>query len=1201
MDLIESNSQSNDNPENFINNNNNKKILNKRSSNLNWLKKINQGKKNVSRSKSQLDIEGDSPESMIAKAKIHQRANRPLIKLKEFDGGTKFCQCCYLPAEDDKYLRKCTFCENTDEFANYGRGTSLYFSYYRFSIVILIFTVCLIALPSFFLTNYYTNHLIDICGKIYDIEGNNIAKTFPDCVNFINIEGVSEYFIKKGDWEFKYNGLNLKYFRKVYKNIVGNDDNVDKVLTNFHITSFFVLVSLFIINILYIILLFNINHKFNLSITSPSDFTIIITNFHSAFEIFWKNIIKINSVIKAITNKIHDDNDTENDLKKCEKEIEILGLKDYPKDKEINIFEGFKHFIMNKICIGPNGEKFNIYRINVCYKINEFMQKEEEIQEIKKKIYKINNQKYQIKKNEELKLKGDDRKYFYNLIQNLGLDFCNCSLCENSQTLSDLEKEKNKLENKLKELLSQTNNLTKENFSGVVLVTFNTIVEAEKFMEPYPKNLIMSIFVAIKNLKYFLCSCCVDKSKRDHFFLNRSNRVNVAPEPEDVIFENLQYSSIERLFRTFLVYFLSLIIICICFVIILFLNDYQIKKMKNNANNFVIKYGIALLINLIISMLNTTFQYILEGLTKREKHISNTNYYLSFSIKLTIFTFVTSAVIPLISSYYHSSSKYDLLLANMLTLFLTNSFLTPIMWSLNYECLTKSIKRCLISGNYQNYTQDELNKIYELLDMNVSYKYSYIFKTLLMSFFYIPIFPLGIAISFFGFIFGYFLEKINFAQFYKKPEMLNSKICEFYSNYFIINFFMLCLGNYIFLRDNNKSNLWCISNLCIFGILIIIPYNQIFAFDFIGIKESDLKGDKTYEDFYFTFYNDYEKINPMTKKDSIKKFLDRLLQDKLMSKDDYDKILQNIDKVNLMEFYYKARKNFADSLLMKVFMNMPELDNRNKTIKRKSFLDRLKEHSRTNKIRLINLILAQINQNNNKNNTEQSDNDNNNENANNNNKNNNNDLIAQTQQRSSIRGLNINPLEQLTNQLSGNLSSINTNTNRVGNNININISINITKEDKDKKKEDKENKNKKRKSSLSKKNMDIFKHLIKTEQNKILSYYRNPVLFGMKKMMEGIIFDKKEEKEDKKDINNLNKINEMIEDSADEKNSRTLKDKDIAGKKKIKIKVKKKIKKKIKVKKKKKKTIENDSISNSNSNGYNNNIEIQDYDNEPSF
>ena len=1145
MDLIDNNPQSNDQSINHS-------LSKHRSSDLNWIKKINKGKGKTLRKKSQIDIEKeDSVETMIDKAKIHQRANRPLIKLKEFDGGTKFCQCCYLPAEDDVYLRKCTFCEDTDKFADYGRGTSLYFSFFRFSTMILVFTLCLIALPSFFLTNYYTNQLIDTCGKIYDIEGSDISDIFPDCVNFINIEGVSEYFIEKGDWEFKYNGLNLKHFRKVYLKAVGTDDNADKILTNFHITSFFVLVTLFIINTFYIILLYNINHKYNLSITSPSDFTIIISNFHSAFKIFWENIIKINTVIKAIKNKIYDDNDSADNLEKYEKEIKILGLKDYPKDNEINIFDGFKQFIMNKICIGQNGEKFNIYRINVCYKIDEFMKIEEKIQEIKRKIYKIEHQKYQIERNEELNLKGQKRKYFYNLFQYLGIEFCNCSCCEKSQTLNDLEDQKDKLENQLKELLKQTNNLSEENFSGVVFITFNTISEVEKFMETYPKNFIMSVFKAIKNLKYFLCCCCLDKSKRAHFFLNRNNRVNVAPEPEDVIFENLQYSPFRRFLRTLLVYFVSLIMISVCFIIILFLNDFQFKKTKNNSNKLIIKYGIALLINLIISSLNTTFKFFLEGLTKLEKHISNTDYYLSFSIKLTIFTFLTSAIIPLISSYYHSGSKYDILLANMLTLFLSNSFLTPIMWSLNFECFKKCIRRCLINDNYQNYTQDELNKIYELLDMKISYKYSYIFKTLLMSFFYIPIFPLGIAISFFGFLFGYFLEKLNFAKFYKKPEMLNSKICEFYSNYFIINFFMLCLGNYIFLRDNNKSNLWCISNLCIFGILMIIPYNQIFAFDFIGVKESDLKGDKIYEDFYFEFYNDYEKINPMTKKDAIKKFLDRLLQDRLISKEDYDTIFENIDKVNLMETYYKARKNFADSLLQKVFMNMPELDNRNKPRKRKSFLERLKEHSRSHKIQIINLILSHINQNSIDNtNTEQI---NNNE-ITNTDINTNNDLISQTYPRSSARQFNNNNdinnnnsnnnnplLAQLTNQLSGNINSINTNTNRVGNNININININITNEDA-KKEETKKEENKKKR--LSKKNLDIFKHLIKTEQNKILSYYQNPVLFGIKKMMEGIIFDdknkkgKEEEKEDKKDvnkkINNLSKINEINDDLIDE-------------------------------------------------------------------
>ena len=58
-------------------------------------------------------------------------------------------------------------------------------------------------------------------------------------------------------------------------------------------------------NLLYIILLYNINHQYDLLITSPSDFTVIITNLYSAFNIFWKNIQKINSVIKAVTNNIY--------------------------------------------------------------------------------------------------------------------------------------------------------------------------------------------------------------------------------------------------------------------------------------------------------------------------------------------------------------------------------------------------------------------------------------------------------------------------------------------------------------------------------------------------------------------------------------------------------------------------------------------------------------------------------------------------------------------------------------------------------------------------------------------------------------------------------------------------------------------------------------------------------------------------------
>ena len=304
--------------------------------------------------------------------------------------------------------------------------------------------------------------------------------------------------------------------------------------------------------------------------------------------------------------------------------------------------------------------------------------------------------------------------------------------------------------------------------------------------------------------------------------------------------------------------------------------------------------------------------------------------------------------------------------------------------------------------------------------------------------------------------------------------------------------------------------------------MVHIKYNQIFVCDFIGIKESDLKSAQTYEDLSLAFYNDYEKINPMTRKDAIKKFLDKLLKNALISKPDYDKIFQNIDKVNLIETYYKAKKNFAESLLLKAFTKMPEMDNKNRNKKRKTFLERLIEYVKANKINIINLILSLINQNNNI----PSTNIINIEESNINLKNDNNDN-KEKQPNESPKGTN----EQKNNSLiiyenpnEGNSIK----ENNFGSEININnyISVKHNYETLEK------NHLRNNKRKLSKKNMDIFIYLVKTEQKKILSYYRNPVLLIMKKMVEGIIFhinhddEQKEKNSDiKENLSNIEEIN----------------------------------------------------------------------------
>jgi hypothetical protein len=487
---------------------------------------------------------------------------------------------------------------------------------------------------------------------------------------------------------------------------------IKDVTMNYNIAHLIGLASLFVISVLYIILLENINKQYDMDVTSPGDFTIIITNLYSAFNIFWKNINKINDKIKEKNNNQNTNEESKSQEKTNDsivmKEAEEIGLEDIPKSQEINILEAFNQFIKNKICT-TDEEKFDIYHINICYKIQDFMKMEEKIQEIKKEIYKINNEKFQIIKNRLMGLTNEKRRYFYNPLDVLDLNVCQGECCERSHVLSEIIDEKRDLEKKLQELLEETKTLTEKNFSGVVFITFNTIEEHENFLKPYPKNTIMSFCINIKNLKYFCCCCCVNKNKRKNFFLKRNISVEEAPEPEDVIFENLQVSSCERAVRILFIYIFSIIIMAICFFIILFLNNFQTKRNEKKGQLPLVKYGLSIAISLVISILNAIFQYLLENLTKKERQISMTNFYLSYSIKLTIFTFCTSAVIPLLSNYIFSGAEYDLLVTNMLMLFLTNAFLTPFMWSINFEFLLKKIKLCLLDKNQETYTQKELN------------------------------------------------------------------------------------------------------------------------------------------------------------------------------------------------------------------------------------------------------------------------------------------------------------------------------------------------------------------------------------------------------------------------------------------------------------------------------------------------------------
>ena len=101
----------------------------------------------------------------------------------------------------------------------------------------------------------------------------------------------------------------------------------------------------------------------------------------------------------------------------------------------------------------------------------------------------------------------------------------------------------------------------------------------------------------------------------------------------------------------------------------------------------------------------------------------------------------------------------------MLMIFLLNSIYIPIRWTLNISFFRKKINICLLErmkepDEEHGKTQKELNDLYELPNMNISIKYSYVAKTLLMAFFIYTYFSFWSSYFFFWILSRLFIGKI---------------------------------------------------------------------------------------------------------------------------------------------------------------------------------------------------------------------------------------------------------------------------------------------------------------------------------------------------------------------------------------------------------------------------------------------------------
>ena len=678
--------------------------------------------------------------------------------------------------------------------------------------------------------------------------------------NTIIVKKCQKYKINNTFWSYKYSIDIIKIYGDICLDLVGNEKVCNKTIINYSVINCFSMISLFMFHLVCIYIFYYINIKLNEGML-PSDYTLLISNLNSFYR------------------QLNVDNKNQINIEQFLSELE----KQLFKTKEIS----------------------TINSINICYKINEYMKIQKKCEEYKTKIFHIKYNPYQRKKNEELKIHNINEKcYFY-----MPLSFLGCTFSfKKGESLELLNQKKQIKESLLLNLMKKGNNLDK--FAGSIFVTFNTVKDKEGFYNKFPHFFLEKVFNKFKNIRN--CFIC-DKEKRKKIYLRNKINVQYANEPEDIIWENLEYTNCQRLARKLFIYFISIILLLVLFLIVFKLSSIQNDLQNKNNWRYIIINLVSFSIALTIVIVNKFFQLLIEFLTKFEKPYSFTHFYLSCSIKLTIFAFITSSFIPFICNIYSKGPKdNNLMIKNISNLFIINAITLPLPVIL-IKYSFKIFRIWLIKRNPKSIymTQRELNDLYELPDMCISYRYSDVSQTILMTFFYMPIFPFGAIISAIGLIMTFYCEKFYFIHFYKRPEMLNESICKFYLEFFIFNILVYAIGDYIFSNEIYGKNYFRLFNIIIFSILTIVPYNK-FILLYLGNKNLvQINATIPISKAYFRFFNDYERQNPITKKEGLLKYINALRERKLISENVKKLASDNVDNINIMEVYYKSSLRYS--------------------------------------------------------------------------------------------------------------------------------------------------------------------------------------------------------------------------------------------------------------------------------------------------
>lgn len=456
---------------------------------------------------------------------------------------------------------------------------------------------------------------------------------------------------------------------------------------------------------------------------------------------------------------------------------------------------------------------------------------------------------------------------------------------EDPLTQSETKKMK-RLDSNLGKLRKQLDTLKNKEFehTPVAYVTFAEAGQANDFLEVFKESLAQTF------CKLFLSSCIATKNQ---FRPGVTVEVKRAPEPTDILWQNLGVSAREKKIKSAITNFASAVLILITFGLIILINWGQDKLSEQYGKKSVIVQVMSFVGSIVICSSNFVLAMTIDYLTSFEKHSTYTHFLQGVAQKLAVAQFVNTALSTLFAELILADTKDQQsslqainfygkggLLESIYWVFITNAFLVPFLTILDLGYQFRRFKRFLHRGKTEapNLMQKDAQTLFEGSAIALPAKYATILKVVLMTCLYAPAMPFALIYASIGLFLTYWADKYNLLRHNALPKQIDDSLTDSMVEYLEWASCAFSVGNiiYIFSLKNSAGDLafpiettpfvWISLGVSLFHI--------IFPMELLNVKLFPIKDEVTetdnFEQARLRFTTDYEITNPLTSKQALK-------------------------------------------------------------------------------------------------------------------------------------------------------------------------------------------------------------------------------------------------------------------------------------------------------------------------------------------